>query len=101
MSFIEDSFIFMVFQDKSGNTIDLKYESIHKIYDFNNNEISKMDLIERYSGIKLSKFLSILLPASGIAIGYFAQQPAIYLLSGGILLGLSLTTYELEQTSKK
>ena len=94
--FIGDSFLFITFQDKSGNSIDLKYESIQNIYDINDNEISKMNLVERYSGIKLSKSLSILLPACGIAIGYFTQNPMIYLLSAGMLVGVNFTTYDLE-----
>ena len=93
--FIEDSFISMKFQDKSGNTINLKHESIQKIHDINGNEINKINLIERYTGIKLSKSLSILLPACGIAIGYFTQHPIIHLLAGGMLVGVNLTTYDL------
>ena len=94
--FIGDSFISMTFQDELGNTIDLKHESIQKIYDINNNEITKINLIERFTGIKLSKSLSILLPACGIAIGYFTQHPIIHLLAGGMLLGVNLTTYDLD-----
>ena len=93
--FIEDSFISMKFQDKSGNTINLKHESIQKIHDINGNEINKINFIERYTGIKLSKSLSILLPACGIAIGYFTQHPIIHLLAGGMLVGVNLTTYDL------
>ena len=96
--FIVDSFLFMRFQDKSGNSIDLKHESIQNIYDLNNNEVSRINLVERYSGIKLSKSLSILLPACGIAIGYFAQNPIIHLLSAGLLVGVNFTTYDLEPT---
>jgi len=96
--FIVDSFLFMRFQDKSGNSIDLKHESIQNIYDLNDNEVSKINLVERYSGIKLSKSLSILLPACGIAIGYFAQNPIIHLLSAGLLVGVNFTTYDLEPT---
>ena len=94
--FIGDSFISMTFQDELGNTIDLKHESIQKIYDINNNEITKINLIERFTGIKLSKSLSILLPACGIAIGYFTQHSIIHLLAGGMLVGLNFTTYDLE-----
>ena len=93
--FIEDNFISMKFQDKSGNTISLNNESIQKIHDINGNEITKINLIERYTGIKLSKSLSILLPACGIAIGYFTQHPIIHLLAGGMLVGVNLTTYDL------
>ena len=93
--FIEDNFISMKFQDKSGNTISLNNESIQKIHDINGNEITKINLIERYTGIKLSKSLSILLPACGIAIGYLTQNSIVYLLSGGTLLGVNLTTYDL------
>ena len=96
--FIGDSFITMTFKDKSGNKIDLKYESIQKIYDMNDNEISKINLIERYTGIKLSKPLSILLPACGIAIGYFTQHAIIHLLAGGMLVGVNFTTYDLKPT---
>ena len=96
--FIVDSFLFMRFQDKSGNSIDLKHKSIQNIYDLNDNEVSKINLVERYSGIKLSKSLSILLPACGIAIGYFAQNPIIHLLSAGLLVGVNFTTYDLEPT---
>ena len=94
--FIGDSFISMTFQDELGNTIDLKHESIQKIYDINNNEITKINLIERFTGIKLSKSLSILLPACGIAIGYFTQHSIIHLLAGGMLVGVNFTTYDLE-----
>tara|TARA_Y100000766_G_scaffold111495_1_gene95457 strand:+ start:220 stop:636 length:417 start_codon:yes stop_codon:yes gene_type:complete len=94
--FIGDSFISMTFQDDLGNTIDLKHESIQKIYDINNNEITKINLIERFTGIKLSKSLSILLPACGIAIGYFTQHSIIHLLAGGMLVGVNFTTYDLE-----
>ena len=94
--FIGDSFISMTFKDKSGNKIDLKHDSIQKIYDMNDNEISKINLIERFTGIKLSKSLSILLPACGIAIGYFAQHAVIHLLAGGMLVGVNFTTYDLE-----
>ena len=94
--FIGDSFISMTFQDEFGNTIDLKHESIKNIYDINNNEISKINLIERFTGIKLSKSLSILLPACGIAIGYFTQHSIIHLLAGGMLVGVNFTTYDLE-----
>tara|TARA_Y100001970_G_C14170893_1_gene824084 strand:- start:15 stop:431 length:417 start_codon:yes stop_codon:yes gene_type:complete len=94
--FIGDSFISMTFQDKLGNTIDLKHESIQKIYDINNNEITKINLIERFTGIKLSKSLSILLPSCGIAIGYFTQHSIIHLLAGGMLVGVNFTTYDLE-----
>ena len=94
--FIGDSFISMTFKDKSGNKIDLKHDSIQKIYDMNDNEISKINLIERFTGIKLSKSLSILLPACGIAIGYFTQHTIIYLLAGGTLVGLNFSTYDLE-----
>jgi len=93
--FIEDNFISMKFQDQSGNTINLQPESIQKIHDINGNEINKINLIERYTGIKLSKSLSILLPACGIAIGYFTQHPIIHLLAGGMLVGVNLTTYDL------
>ena len=96
--FVEDSFISMTFQDELGNSIDVKHESIQKIYDFNGNEISKINLVERFAGIKLSKSLSILLPACGIAIGYFAQHPIIHLLSAGMLVGINFTTYDLEPT---
>ena len=99
--FIEDNFISMKFQDKLGNTINLKPESIQKIHDINGNEISKINLIERYTGIKLSKSLSILLPACGIAIGYFTQHSIVYLLSGGTLLGVNFTTYDLEPALTK
>ena len=34
-----------------NNSIDLKHESIQNIYDINDNEISKMNLVERYSGM--------------------------------------------------
>ena len=94
--FIGDSFISMKFQDKSGNTINLKHESIQKIHDINGNEITKINLIERFTGIKLSKSLSILLPACGIAIGYFTQHSIIHLLAGGMLVGVNFTTYDLE-----
>ena len=94
--FIGDSFISMTFQDELGNTIDLKHEAIQKIYDINNNEITKINLIERFTGIKLSKSLSILLPACGIAIGYFTQHSIIHLLAGGMLVGVNFTTYDLE-----
>tara|TARA_Y100000996_G_scaffold412241_1_gene397884 strand:+ start:457 stop:873 length:417 start_codon:yes stop_codon:yes gene_type:complete len=94
--FIGDSFISMTFQDELGNKIDLKHESIQKIYDINNNEITKINLIERFTGIKLSKSLSILLPACGIAIGYFTQHSIIHLLAGGMLVGVNFTTYDLE-----
>ena len=99
--FIGDSFISMTFQDELGNTIDLKHESIQKIYDINNNEITKINLIERFTGIKLSKSLSILLPACGIAIGYFTQHSIIHLLAGGILVGVNFTTYDLEPDLSK
>ena len=99
--FIEDNFISMKFQDKLGNTINLKPESIQKIHDINGNEISKINLIERYTGIKLSKSLSILLPACGIAIGYFTQHSIVYLLSGGMLVGVNFTTYDLEPALTK
>ena len=94
--FIGDSFLSMRFQDKLGNSIDLKHESIQNIYDLNDNEVSKINLVERFAGIKLSKSLSILLPACGIAIGYFAQHPIIHLLSAGMLIGVNFTTYDLE-----
>ena len=94
--FIGDSFLSMTFQDKLGNSIDLKHESIQNIYDLNDNEVSKINLVERFAGIKLSKSLSILLPACGIAIGYFAQHPIIHLLSAGMLVGVNFTTYDLE-----
>ncbi len=94
--FIEDSFTSMTFKDELGNKIYLKHESIQKVYDMNTNEISKINLIERYTGIKLSKSLSILLPACGIALGYFTQHSIIYLLSGGMLAGVNFTTYDLE-----
>ena len=96
--FIGDSFISMTFQDKSGNSIDLKHESIQNIYDLNDNEVIKINLVERLTGIKLSKSLGILLPAGGIAIGYFAQNPIIHLLSAGMLVGVNFTTYDLEPT---
>tara|TARA_Y100001935_G_scaffold193846_1_gene161930 strand:+ start:703 stop:1119 length:417 start_codon:yes stop_codon:yes gene_type:complete len=99
--FIEDNFISMKFQDKSGNTISLNNESIQKIHDINGNEITKINLIERYTGIKLSKSLSILLPACGIAIGYLTQNSIVYLLSGGTLLGVNFTTYDLEPALTK
>ncbi len=94
--FIGDSFLSMTFQDKLGNSIDLKHESIQNIYDLNDNEVSKINLVERFAGIKLSKSLSILLPACGIAVGYFAQHPIIHLLSAGMLVGVNFTTYDLE-----
>ena len=94
--FIGDSFKTMTFKDKSGNKIDLKHDSIQKIYDMNDNEITKINLIERFTGIKLSKSLSILLPACGIAIGYFAQHSVVHLLAGGMLIGVNFTTYDLE-----
>ena len=94
--FIGDSFLSMRFQDKLGNSIDLKHESIQNIYDLNDNEVSKINLVERFAGIKLSKSLSILLPACGIAIGYFSQHPIIHLLSAGMLIGVNFTTYDLE-----
>jgi len=99
--FIEDNFISMKFQDQSGNTINLQPESIQKIHDINGNEISKINLIERYTGIKLSKSLSILLPVCGIAIGYLTQNSIVYLLSGGTLLGVNFTTYDLEPALTK
>lgn len=99
--FIGDSFISLTFQDELGNKIDLKHESIQKIYDINDNEISQINLVERFTGIKLSKSLSILLPACGIAIGYFAQHSIIYLLAGGMLVGVNFTTYDLEPTLRK
>ena len=96
--FIKDSFISITFQDELGNSIDLKHESIQNIYDLNGNEVSKINLVERFIGIKLSKSLSILLPGCGIAIGYLAQNPIIHLLSAGMLVGVNFTTYDLEPT---
>ena len=55
--FIGDSFISMTFQDKSGNSIDLKHESIQNIYDLNDNEIIKINLVERFTGDKVIKVI--------------------------------------------
>ena len=96
LSFVKDSFMSITFQDELGHSIDVKHESIQKIYDSNGSEISKINLVERFAGIKLSKSLSIILPACGIAIGYFAQHPIIHLLSAGMLVGINFTTYDLE-----
>ena len=97
--FIKDSFASMTFQDKFGDKIILKNESIQKVYDINDNEIKKVSLIERFTGVQLSKSLSIILPVSGIAVGYLAQHSLIFLLSGGMLVGTNFTLYDLDPIS--